>query len=62
MRRNRKGQSTLEYVTIFVAIVAAVVILAYTKFKPAVESLYNGVANKITNAATTFESSNISGP
>ena len=58
MRRDRKGQSTLEYITIFVAIVAAIIILAYARFRPAVENLYNGVANKIQNAAATFQSSN----
>lgn len=59
MRRKKKGQSTLEYITIFVAIVAAVIILAYAKFRPAVESLYNGVANRLSNAATTFQSGNL---
>ncbi|MCX5703996.1 MAG: hypothetical protein NT066_05875 [Candidatus Omnitrophica bacterium] len=56
---KNKGQSTLEYITIFVAIVAAVIILAYAKFKPAVESLYNGVGSRLTNAATTFQSGSL---
>lgn len=59
MRRKRKGQSTLEYITIFVAIVAAVVILAYAKFKPAMTNLYDGVASKLTNAAETFRTTNV---
>jgi len=58
MFRKRKGQSTLEYITLFAAIVAAIVIFAYLKLKPAVESVMNSSANKITTAADKFQTTN----
>ena len=59
MLRKRKGQSTLEYITVFVAIVAAIILFAFSRLKPAVESIVNVSAGKITSAATTFNAANI---
>lgn len=54
MPRKIKAQSTLEYITVFVAIVTAIVALAYISLRPAVSNVLNASANKITNASNTF--------
>lgn len=54
MLRERKAQSTLEYITVFTAIVAAIVVLAYAVLKPAVGKLMNAAADKIGDAADQF--------
>lgn len=54
--RKRNGQSTLEYIALFTAVVAAIAIMAYSKLKPAVESILDSAANKITQAAGNFGS------
>ncbi|MBU1124502.1 MAG: class III signal peptide-containing protein [Candidatus Omnitrophica bacterium] len=59
MRIRRKGQGTLEYITVFAAIVAAILIFAYAKLKPAVETVMDSSADKITTAAETFRTSEI---
>lgn len=53
---KRKGQSTLEYITVFAAIVAAIVIFSYSKLKPAVENMMNASATKINNSTNNFTS------
>lgn len=53
---KKKGQSTLEYITVFAAIVAAIVIFAFAKLKPAVENVMDSTSTKITDAATSFSS------
>jgi len=56
MSKGRKrGQSTLEYIIVFAAVVLAVLIIAYTTLKPAVNSVMTASANKITNATATFK-------
>lgn len=50
MLRREKAQSTLEYIIVFSAIVAAILVFAYSKMKPAVEQVFNSSAAKITNA------------
>ncbi len=57
MLSNKKAQSTLEYITLFTAIVAAIVILAYAKLQPAVNSMLDASAGKITAAAENFKTS-----
>jgi uncharacterized protein (UPF0333 family) len=54
MLRKRKGQSTLEYIVVFAAIVAAILGFAFIKLQPAVESVMDSSALQITNAATNF--------
>lgn len=54
MLKKNKAQSTLEYITVFSAIVAAILVLAYTKLKPAVSSVMDSAAGKITTAADNF--------
>lgn len=54
LRSKRKGQSTLEYIIVFTAIVAAILGIAYTTLKPAVQGVMTSAANKITNAADAF--------
>jgi len=54
MLRKKRGQSTLEYITLFAAIVAAIVLFAYAKMKPAMEKVMDSSATKITNAAANF--------
>ena len=55
MFRWKTGQSTLEYITLFAAIVAAIVIFAFAKMKPAVESVMNSSSNKIQTAANRLQ-------
>lgn len=57
MLSKRKGQSTLEYIAVFAAIVGAIVIFAYSKMKPAVEKIMDSSATKITNSANDFSTS-----
>jgi hypothetical protein len=54
MLGKRRGQSTLEYIAVFAAIVAAILVFAYTKMKPAVEGVMDSSANGITSAASRF--------
>jgi len=61
MLNRTKGQSTLEYIAVFAAIVGAIVILAYTKMKPAVEKVMDSSAAKVTQSATDFSASTGSG-
>jgi uncharacterized protein (UPF0333 family) len=56
MRRDRKAQSTLEYVVVFTAVVAAVLAIVYsTVGSPTSDAgmgkLLNTAAGKIANAA-----------
>ena len=53
LTRN-KGQSILEYITVFTAIVAVIVLLAMTKLKPAISHLLDNAAAKIQNSGTNF--------
>ncbi|MGD0336994.1 MAG: class III signal peptide-containing protein [Candidatus Omnitrophota bacterium] len=52
---RQKGQSTLEYIIVFAAIVVAVLLIAYNTLKPAVIGVMNASATKITNASATFK-------
>jgi Flp pilus assembly pilin Flp len=54
MVRKNKGQSTLEYVAVFAAIVAAIVVFAWSQLNPAVQSVMDSSATKITTATTDF--------
>lgn len=54
MLGKRKGQSTLEYIIIFTAIVAGILLFAYSTIKPAVQSVLNASADKIINATANF--------
>ncbi|MFH1245204.1 MAG: hypothetical protein V1662_01840 [Candidatus Omnitrophota bacterium] len=48
MKKNRKGQSTLEYVIIWTAVVAAILIAAKTALQPAVTGAVTSASGKIT--------------
>ncbi len=52
--RRNKGQSILEYITVFTAIVAVIVLLAMTKLRPAISHLLDNSAAKIEAAGTDF--------
>lgn len=54
MLRKKKGQSTLEYIIVFSAIVAAILIFAYQKLNPAVEKILNSTATEIEDASDKF--------
>jgi len=54
MLRNKRGQSTLEYIVVFTAIVAGILVFAWTQLRPAVSNVMNSASTRITNAATTF--------
>ena len=55
MLDRKKGQSTLEYITVFVAIVAVIVFVAFTVMRPAVNSVMGAAANKVTAAGASFQ-------
>lgn len=54
MFKKSRAQSTLEYITVFSAIVAAILVLAYTKLKPAVGKVLDSAADKIESSADKF--------
>ena len=45
---DRKGQSTLEYVIIWTAIIAAILVAANTALKPAIEGAVSTTSTKMT--------------
>ena len=48
-RLNRKGQSTLEYVIIWTAIIAAILVGANTYLKPAIQGAVETTSTKIAD-------------
>jgi uncharacterized protein (UPF0333 family) len=53
-KQNKKGQSTLEYVIVFTAIVAAIILAATTFIKPAMKGIYAQTNTSLTAAGTSF--------
>ena len=53
MRRakNKRGQSTVEYVIVFTAIAAAIIVAAANIIRPAVNRVYNEAGGGIEHAA-----------
>ena len=56
MFRRKRGQSTLEYIAVFAAIVGAIIVFAYTKLKPALQNVMDSSATKISTATSNFTS------
>lgn len=56
---KRKGQSTLEYVIILTAIIAAIVFAAATYLKPRVESSLDHVSSQMETGVRQLDLSNI---
>lgn len=54
MKSHNKGQSTLEYIAVFVAIVAAIALFTYSKISPAMQKVMDSAASKINTAAANF--------
>lgn len=52
--RNKKGQSTVEYVIVFTAIAAAIIFAATSIIQPAVNQTYSQAGNSITKGGTYF--------
>ena len=52
--RDRKGQSTVEYVIVFTAIAAAIIFAAVNIIKPAVNKTYNEAGSSIEKSAGYF--------
>ena len=52
---RRRGQSTLEYVLVFMVIVAAVIVIANTAMAPAVNKVITDSANVINNASNKLQ-------
>lgn len=52
--RNKKGQSTVEYVIVFTAIAAAIIFAATNIIQPAVNSTYSDLGNSITKGGSYF--------
>ena len=56
---KRKGQSTLEYVIILTAIIAAIVFAAVTFLKPKVQSSLDHVTTEMETGVQQLDLSNI---
>ena len=54
-RRTKKGQSTLEYILVLAAIIAAVALAAGTLLSPAVNQTMTNATGAITNAAANLQ-------
>ena len=52
--RDKKGQSTVEYVIVFTAIAAAIIFAATNVIRPAVNSTYSQAGNSIERGGTFF--------
>lgn len=52
--KNKRGQSTVEYVIVFTAIAAAVIFAAVSIIRPAVNKTYNEAGASIEKGATYF--------
>ncbi|MDD5166731.1 MAG: hypothetical protein PHQ57_05020 [Candidatus Omnitrophica bacterium] len=55
MLRVKKGQSTLEYVIVFTAIVAGIIIFANTVMKNKVQGSLEDVAGKMENKVKSID-------
>lgn len=49
MNRNKKGQSTLEYIIVIAVIVAALIAFATTQFGQKYTSALNGLTDQMAN-------------
>lgn len=54
---NKVGQSTLEYVVVFTAIIAAILFATVTFFKPHVGNLYAGASGQMNASSALFQNS-----
>jgi len=52
--KNRRGQSTVEYVIVFTAIAAAIIFAATQGIKPAVNKTYNQAGGRIDASGDFF--------
>jgi len=57
MKRNKKGQSTVEYVIVFTAIAAAVIFAAINVLKPAVGNTYSQAISSVNASGGYFTKS-----
>lgn len=53
-KRNKKGQSTMEYVIVLTAIVAAIIFAATTFIRPAMNSVYNQAGESVTASGVSL--------
>jgi Flp pilus assembly pilin Flp len=54
MLRKKKGQSTMEYIVLFAAVVAAILAFAYTSLRGGVKRVLTESGNKIDASADKF--------
>lgn len=54
MLRKKKGQSTMEYIVLFAAVVAAVIAFAYVSLRGGVQRVQREAGQKIDDAAARF--------
>ena len=52
--RKKKGQSTMEYIVLFAAVVAAILAFAYTSLRGGVKRVLDESGNKIDASADKF--------
>ena len=52
--RDKKGQSTVEYVIVFTAIAAAIIFAATSIIKPAVNDIYSNAGESMKKGGTYF--------
>ena len=56
LKAGKKGQSTLEYITVFMAVIAVIVMFAHAALRPSVQDVVNASADRISNASEVFNS------
>lgn len=52
--KDKRGQSTVEYVIVFTAIAAAIIFAATSVIKPQVNKIYNDAGSSIGGAGAYF--------
>jgi len=52
--KGKRGQSTLEYIIVFTAIVAGILLIAYNTLKPGLQKVYDQSNTELDEAATRF--------
>ena len=52
--KNKRGQSTVEYVIVFTAIAAAIIFAATSVMRPAVNQIYSDAGSSINQSGSYF--------
>lgn len=52
--KGKRGQSTLEYIIVFTAVVAGILLVAYSTLKPGLQQVYTQSNTELNDAADRF--------